>query len=69
MPDVRISLGGEGDPVEIAVTIVGCPCRAEDYLMSLVAHANDWKRSADEKAAVLDMKPAPCGCKEKRNPQ
>jgi hypothetical protein len=61
MITVSISIGGEGEQVEIPVTVSGCSCRAEDFVMALVGFANDWKNGAD---SAVEPKRKPCGCKD-----
>lgn len=59
MITVQINIGGDGDQVEIPVTVAGCSCRAEDFVMALVGFANDWKAGVD--ASVVPER-KPCGC-------
>lgn len=62
MRTLTIDLGGEGEAVEISLTIKGCSCRAEDFHMALIGFANQWKREADARTARAVK--APCGCKD-----
>jgi hypothetical protein len=43
------------------VTVSGCSCRAEDFVMALVGFANDWKNGAD---LAVEPERKPCGCKD-----
>lgn len=61
MITVSINIGGDGEQVEIPVTVLGCSCRAEDFVMALVGFANDWKNGAD---SAVEPKRKPCGCKD-----
>jgi hypothetical protein len=62
MISVKLSMGGDGEQVEIPVTITGCSCRVEDFLMELTRFTNDWKNVAD--LSLPSAKPKPCGCKD-----
>lgn len=72
MTQIQINLGGDGETVRSSLTIEGCGCRHDDFVMALVAWANGWKREADlrdkTKAATVqgpgDAK-NPCGCGQK----
>jgi len=54
-------MGGDGEQVEIPVTITGCSCRVEDFLMELTRFTNDWKAGAD---SAVEPERKPCGCRE-----
>jgi hypothetical protein len=61
MMKMKISLGGEGENVEVDLTVSGCSCLVEDFVPALISFANQWKKEADEQKAP---KPKPCGCKD-----
>lgn len=65
MTSMKISIGGEGEVVEIPLTISGCACRVEDFRMALVAFTKEWRKAADTTARVQDTQKKPCGCKDK----
>lgn len=61
MPDIKIDIGGEGEAIVHRLTVVGCECRAEDFLMSLIKFANEYRNIADQRTpGQLTVKP--CGC-------
>ena len=61
MISVKLSMGGDGEQVEIPVTITGCSCLVEDFLMELTRFTNDWKAGAD---SAVEPERKPCGCRE-----
>jgi hypothetical protein len=64
MTDILISIGGEGEQVELNLKIVGCDCRREDFIFALVKFANQWKAVADAAAPTSTMTVKPCGCQD-----
>ncbi len=65
MTSITVNIGGEGDQVEIPLTIKGCACRAEDFQMALIAFTKQWKKDADKRVQRTQTQPKPCGCKDK----
>ena len=66
MRNISINIGGDGEPTEIPLTIKGCDCRAEDFVLALVKFANEWKAKADKATVnpVSGNSDKPCGCKD-----
>jgi hypothetical protein len=64
MTDILISIGGEGEWVELDLKIIGCDCRREDFIFALVKFANQWKAIADAAAPTSTMTVKPCGCQD-----
>lgn len=60
---ISIDIGGEGETASIGLTVSGCECRAEDFVMALIKFSNDWKKEADRKPILMDGGKKPCGCK------
>jgi hypothetical protein len=61
---IKIDIGGSGEQINIEVSVTGCECRAEDYVMELVRFTNNFKAEADSRAPNTTLKAKPCGCKE-----
>lgn len=61
MTTMKISLGGDGEQVEIALTVSGCSCLVEDFVPALIAFANGWKKDAE---SIALKNPKPCGCQD-----
>ena len=59
---IQIEIGGDGVREEMTVTIAGCSCRTEDFVMALVGFANEWKARAD--MTTRQVKTEPCKCKD-----
>jgi hypothetical protein len=64
MTDILISIGGEGEQVELDLKIIGCDCRREDFIFALVKFANQWKTTADAAAPTSTIETKPCGCQD-----
>ncbi len=62
MNSITINIGGEGNQTDIPLTVKGCDCRADDFVLALVKFANDWKTKADAVNVVKSDKP--CGCQD-----
>lgn len=58
--NISINIGKENEEqTESIIKIQGCSCRMEDFVMALVAFANDWRKEADkqEKLKKFDNNP------------
>jgi len=64
MTDILISIGGEGEQVELDLKVVGCDCRRDDFIFALVKFANQWKAIADAAAPTSTITAKPCGCND-----
>jgi len=64
MTDILISIGGEGEQVELDLKVVGCDCRRDDFIFALVKFANQWKAIADAAAPTSTITAKPCGCQD-----
>ena len=62
MTDILISIGGEGEQVELDLKVVGCECRRDDFIFALVNFATQWKAIADAAAPTSIKAVKPCGC-------
>ncbi|CAB4141978.1 hypothetical protein UFOVP423_12 [uncultured Caudovirales phage] len=61
---VKLDIGGAGEQITLEVSISGCDCRAEDFLLELVRFTNKFRAEADARAPESTVKAKPCGCKE-----
>ena len=63
MSSITINIGGEGAEIMSQLTLKGCECRHDDFVMALVKFANEWKNSADTTKPIASST-NPCGCKD-----
>jgi hypothetical protein len=68
--NMSINIGGPEDQEQatISLTVSGCSCRTEDFVMALVQFANRWKSEADGREIIKPPEGLqPCGgCKDKK---